>query len=246
MSDFGLRAPRPELADLLDWLAVELIESGWSLKHLQRLIVTSEAYRMQSSTAGGDDANARIDPDNHDLWRMNARRMEGEVIRDSLLFLAGSLDSTLGGPDLPIDSAEAGARRSLYYRGTRDERIPLLTTFDAPNVEECYRRSETIVPQQALAMTNSGMVLTRAAEIARVMDRKDIERSQFVAAAFERILARPPTRAERAECEAGLARLAVAFKAEATADAAGRTPETRARVALVHVLLNHNDFITIR
>ena len=88
--------------------------------------------------------------------------MEGEVIRDSLLFLAGRLDPTMGGPDLPIASAESGMRRTLYYRVARDERIPLLTMFDAPNVEECYRRDETIVPQQALAMTNSGMVLTRA------------------------------------------------------------------------------------
>jgi hypothetical protein len=250
MSDFGLRAPRPELAELLDWLAMELIESGWSLKHLHRLIVTSEAYRMQSSTAGRDDANMRIDPDNHFVWRMNARRMEGEVVRDSLLFLAKCLDTTMGGPDLPIDAAEAGARRSFYYRGTRDERIPLLTTFDAPNVEECYRRSETIVPQQALAITNSGMVLTRAAQIADVIDGEVTERpashAAFVAAAFEGILGRRSTGAEQAECESGLARLAEAFRNEKSANPAGRAPESRARSALVHVLLNHNDFITIR
>ncbi len=162
MADFGPCAPRPPLADLLDWLAVELIDSGWSLKHLHRLIATSEAYRMRSSPAGPDDPNLGIDRDNRYLWRMNDRRMEGEVIRDSLLFLAGQLDATMGGPERPVDSAETGTRRSLYYRTARDERIPLLTTFDAANVEECYRRSETIVPQQALAMTNSGMVLTRA------------------------------------------------------------------------------------
>ena len=67
---------------LLDWLAVEFMESGWSLKHLHRLIVTSRAYRMRSSAEGTDDPNLRIDPDNHYVWRMNPRRMEGEVIRD--------------------------------------------------------------------------------------------------------------------------------------------------------------------
>src|SRR5438128_9506584 len=121
---------------------------------------------MRSSAAGSGDPNVAIDADNCSAWRMNARRMEGEVIRDTLLFLAGRLDATMGGPDLPIAAAEAGTRRTLYYRVTRDERIPLLTMFDAPNVEDCYRRHETIVPQQALAMINSGMVLTRAGEIA--------------------------------------------------------------------------------
>jgi hypothetical protein len=248
MSDFGLRTPRPELVDLLDWLAVEFMESGWSLKHLHRLIAGSRAYRMRSSSARADEPNVRLDPDNRYAWRMNPRRMEGEVIRDTLLALAGRLDATLGGPDLPIAAAEAGTRRTLYYRAARDERIPLLTMFDAPNVEDCYRRHETIVPQQALAMTNSAMVLTRAAEIAAGIDREvgrdPAMRSQFVVSAFERILGRSPRAAELCECEAGLSQLAGAFAAEATRP--GLTPEARARSALVHVLLNHNDFVTIR
>ncbi len=250
MSDFGLRAPRPELHDLLDWLAVELMESGWSLKHLHRLIVTSRAYRMQSSAKGLDDPNLRIDADNHYVWRMNPRRMEGEVIRDSILLLASQIDSTMGGPDLAIQSAESGTRRTIYYRVARDERIPLLTLFDAPNVEDCYRRYETIVPQQALGMTNSGMVLTRAGQIAESIDREvgvdpsPSTRTAFVVSAFERILSRAPTQGEQSECESGLARLAHSFEAESAQPA--RTPEARARAALVHVLLNHNDFVTIR
>jgi hypothetical protein len=242
MFDFGPRTPRPELHELLDWLAVELMDSGWSLKHLHRLIVTSSAYRMGSSGAGPGDPNVRIDPDNRYVWRMNPRRMEGEVIRDTLLALAGRLDATMGGPDLPIYAAEAGTRRTLYYRTARDERIPLLALFDAPNVEECYRRHETIVPQQALAMTNSGMVLTRAGEIAAAIDREvggsPSTRAEFVASAFERILGRPPSGAEQSECEAGLARLTGAL--------APGGAEPQARAALVHVLLNHNDFVTIR
>jgi hypothetical protein len=250
MSDFGLRTARPELAELLDWLAVEFMESGWSLKHLHRLIVGSQAYRMRSSSAGVGEPNVRIDPDNRFVWRMNPRRMEGEVIRDTLLALAGRLDSRMGGPDLPIAAAEAGTRRTIYYRVARDERIPLLTLFDAPNVEECYRRHETIVPQQALAMTNSGMVLARAAEIAAAIDREvggdPSMRSRFIVSAFERILGRSPGAAEAGACAAALARLAGTFTAEAAQPAPGPTPEGRARSALVHVLLNHNDFIMIR
>ena len=250
LSDFGLRAPRPELVELLDWLAVEFMESGWSMKHLHRLIVTSRAYRMRSSENGPDDPNLRIDADNHYAWRMNARRMEGEVIRDSILLLAGRLDLTMGGPDLAIKDAESGTRRTLYYRVARDERIPLLTMFDAPNVEDCYRRHETIVPQQALALTNSGMVLTRAGQIAEAIDRETgatpafATRSAFIVSAFEQILGRLPTASERSACNAGLDRMTSAF----TADPAiiDSTPEARARSALVHVLLNHNDFVTIR
>ena len=101
------------------------MESGWSLKHLHRLIVTSRAYRMRSVRPGPDDPNAALDPDNRLVWRMNVRRMEAEVIRDSLLHLAGRLDPTMGGPDLPVASAEAGTRRTLYYRYASGDRIPL-------------------------------------------------------------------------------------------------------------------------
>ncbi len=250
VSDFGLRSPRPELADLLDWLAVELMESGWSLKHLHRLICTSEAYRMRSSADGPGDPNLRGDPDNRYAWRMNARRMEGEVIRDTLLALSGRLDATMGGADTPIDFADSGTRRTLYYRMARDERIALLTAFDAPNVEECYRRYETIVPQQALAMMNSKAALAAAERIAASINRDVGERPEnrrvFVISAFERMLGRLPTKAEQSECLAGLARLAADFEHESPSGPAAPGAEARARAAIVHVLLNHNDFVTIR
>jgi len=245
--DFGLRTPRPEHHELLDWLAVEFMESGWSFKHLHRLIVTSRAYRMRSSDAGPGDPNVKIDPDNRYLWRTNLRRMEGEVVRDSVLFLAGRLDPTVGGPDLPVASAETGTRRTIYYRYASGDTIPLLTMFDAANVTECYRRHETIVPQQALALTNSGMVLTGAGDIASVIDREvgagPGARDAFIDSAFERLLGRAPTDAERTECATGLTRLATAFRSEGKKAA---SPEARSRSALVHVLLNHNDFVTIR
>ncbi len=228
--DFGLRTPRPEHQALLDWLAVEFMESGWSFKHLHKLIVTSQAYRMRSSESGPDDPNVKIDPDNRYLWRMNLKRMEGEVVRDSVLFLAGRLDPRIGGPDQPVADAETGTRRSIYYRYASGDNIPFLTMFDAANVTECYRRHETIVPQQALAMINSGMVLARSSDIAGVIDREvgsDAScRGAFVDSAFERIFSRVPTASERAECLSGLARLASSFASEASQD--GHTGDARA------------------
>jgi hypothetical protein len=247
--DFGLRTQLPVHHELLDWLSVEFMESGWSMKHLHRLIVTSQAYRMQSAGGRTEASNARIDPDNHYLWRMNVKRMEAEVIRDSLIHLAGRLDSRMGGADLPLAAAETIHRRSIYYRYARGDRIPFLVMFDAPSVEECYRRDETIVPQQALALTNSAVALARAAEIAAVIDNEVGEvdthaaRAAFVISAFERVLGRTPTDGERAECINALDRLRTVFASDGRA---GIVPNLKARAALVHVLLNHNDFVSIR
>jgi hypothetical protein len=291
--DFGLRSPRPVHHELFDWLAVEFMDSGWNMKKLHKLIVTSQAYRMQSSPSGTDDPNQAIDPDNSYYWRMNPRRMEAEVIRDSLLHLAGRLDPARGGPALPIAAAEEGFRRTIYYHHARDQQMLFLTMFDAPSVEECYRRHETIVPQQALALSNSNMAFDRADEIARAMSSVvgDGSTADFVTATFEHILARMPTDAEQVAAIDGLERLEAVETAEATrlplataqngledvgrpsqvgreestrldreaqretadlrksaysASQSGTTARDRARAAFVHVLLNHNDFVTIR
>jgi hypothetical protein len=262
--DFGLRTPLPVHHDLLDWLAVDFMESGWDMKRLHRMIVTSHAYQMRSSSVDADDPNLKIDPDNHYYWRMNPRRMEAEVIRDSMLHLAGRLDASQGGPDSPVAMAESGTRRSIYYRYARSDRMLFLTMFDAPSAEECYRRHETIVPQQALALFNSKLVFDRADEIARVISKEvgDGSNDNFVRAAFELLLGRIPTKSEQLTAVDGLDRLASvestqlasAAKTEgAIADgntaAAQQTDATQrelARSAFIHVLLNHNDFITIR
>jgi len=261
--DFGLRTPRPVHNDLLDWLAVEFMDSGWNMKHLHKLIVTSQTYRMQSSAVSVDDPNQAIDPDNHYYWRMNLRRMEAEVIRDSLLHLAGRLDPTRGGPALPVAAAEDGLRRTIYYHHARDERMLFLTLFDAPNIEECYRRDETIVPQQAIAFTNSKLVFDRADDIVKAISTKvgDANEADFVSTAFELVLGRSATETERAVAVDGLQRLTIiensttapvnpaltgpAGTAQAPVQTATNSNE-RARAAFIHVLLNHNDFVSIR
>ena len=97
----------------MDWLAVELMERGWSLKALHRTIVTSNAYRMQTSVRESAGVNVRLDPENRTLWRMNVRRLEAEAVRDNLLSVAGILDLAEGGPDLDPATGETSAAKPL-------------------------------------------------------------------------------------------------------------------------------------
>lgn len=272
--DFGLNGKSPTHPQLLDWLAVELMEptigdtgqekvaGAWRMKHVHRLIVTSNAYRRQSSATGPNDPNRAIDPDNLYLWRMNVRRMEAEIIRDSTLAVAGRLDKTMGGPELDENSGMTVARRSVYFRNTKEKKMTFLDLFDRPNVVECYRRSESVVPQQALAMANSPLSLAQARVLAGALSTETGPASdpatvqRFIATAFEQVLCRPPTAAEQAECEQFLIDQARRFADPASLTQfttgaaapvpAATDPHQRARENLVHVLLNHNDFLTIR
>jgi mono/diheme cytochrome c family protein len=252
VQDFGRNGARPAHPDLLDWLAVELMESGWSMQHLHRRIVTSEAYRRVSS-AGDATRELAADPENKLLWRMNAGRMESEVIRDSLLYTAGRLDLKMGGQELENNQALTTTRRSVYYSsypeaGGKSEFGEL---FDAPDPSECYRRTRSVVPQQALALTNSELIhqlsttlagalwTGAAATPANVKPEENDPTRRFIQAAFESILSRSPTVAEQDACLAFLTKQA--GSADPLTDRA-----VRARDGLVRVILNHNDFVTIR
>ncbi|MFM8891265.1 MAG: DUF1549 and DUF1553 domain-containing protein, partial [Planctomycetia bacterium] len=157
--EFGRKGQPPTHPDLLAWLASELVDGppggrGFSMKHLHRLICTSAAYRMASSPRGAAAA-AEIDPDNRLLWRREPIRLEAQVVRDAVLSLAGPLDTTVGGPPVPVGAQAASHRRSLYFWHSEISRNPFLATFDDAAPRECYRREQSIVPQQALALANS-------------------------------------------------------------------------------------------
>ena len=258
--EFGRNGRRPTHPELLDWLAVELMENGWRTKPIHRLIVTSGAYRMRSRSA--DEANKARDPENKLLWRMNPRRMEAEVVRDSTLVVAGMLDPTMFGPVLDQNTGMKVPRRSIYFRSSKEKKMTFLDVFDRANVTDCYRRSETVVPQQALAMINSPLSLAAARRLAGALttDLSEGDASTanepFVAAAFERVLCRQATPQERDMCLEFLAAQSRRFAEPEALVAFGSGPENevkpstdprqRARENLVHVLLNHNDFLTVR
>ena len=234
MDDFGLRAKPPVQQQLLDHLAADFMEHGWSFRRLHRQITTSRTYRLSSSTAGADANTLAADPNNHFYWRMNARRMEAQVVRDSLLHFAGALDLQRGGPSL--NPGDAVRRRSLYFKHSRDQQDKLLKMFNDADHLNCYRRTESIVPQQALALSNSKLAIEMAGAIAG-----KIEDAEFIDIAFEWLLGRRPDAAEREACVSSLAELEEAARAANKAN-----PVQRARRGLVHALLNHNDFVSIR
>lgn len=239
--DFGRQAPRPEHDALLDWLAAEFIESGWSFKHLHRLLVTSAAYRRDSSNAGADPATLAADPTNRFYWRAHPRRMESQVVRDSLLHLAGELDTTMGGPSVPPNGDSK--RRGLYLTHSRDAEDKLLTMFDNADILQCYRRTESIVPQQALALANSGLSIEMAGKIAgRLSANAPGEDDEgFIKEAFDLVLGRSPGAEELAVCLEFGKELLELDTVKKASDPAGVV-----RARLVHALLNQNDFVTVR
>ncbi len=251
VTDFGRRAQRPPLQPLLDWLAVEFIGSGWSMKHLHHLIVTSRTYALSSSTLKADPTTHDRDPTNTYYWRRRPLRMESQVVRDSLLLLAGVLETELGGPtiDPGRPESEKKRRRSLYFTQSRDHQHEFLNMFDDADILRCYRRSESIVPQQALALVNSRLAMTMARETAKRIEGElgdlDVEAAErddrFIEHAYELILAVTPTTEERRACQETLETMRTRLT-----ERQHPHPVKRARENLVHALINHNDFITLR
>ena len=240
--DFGRKGTPPTHPELLDWLAVELVEHNWSLKHIHRLIVTSQAYRMSSSSAGATVETLAADPDNRFYWRANPIRMEAQLVRDSLLHLAGELDLTRGGPSIPA-SDETSKRRSLYFVHSHNEHQKFLSMFDDANVLDCYRRAESIVPQQALALENSPLATAMGEKIAqRLLAAQPMSSdTEFIRTAFVTVLAVEPSSEELALATEGLIRLTTAAQQKNRPN-----PAAHARASLIQALLNHNDFVTIR
>ncbi|MDB5313494.1 MAG: Planctomycete cytochrome [Gemmataceae bacterium] len=274
--DFGRKGTPPTHPELLDWLAVELMNPSpdpspkkggesdpipappslagkgagglgspqpWSLKHLHRLIVTSNAYRLSSSALNCGE-NVKLDPENRFLWRMNPQRMQSQAVRDSLLHLAGDLDLTAGGPPVALAEQDTSRRRAMYFFHSHNEHHKFLDIFDDANVLECYRRSESIVPQQGLALWNSRFALTMAGKIndklhARLGPAADDV--AFAKAAFEMVLGTSPTADELTVCVETLAELRAALK-----DVKDPDRTKRARAQLMQALVNHNDFVTVR
>jgi len=183
-SDFGRNGSAPSHPELLDWLARRFVESQWSVKAMNRLILLSAAYRQSSQTA--DEAALVADPDNRLLWRFNGRRVEGEAIRDSILKVAGRLNPERGGPPVfppmpkgldairlkGVDTWEGSSdaetrKRSLYVYQRRSLNYAFLETMDAPvPTATCDRRRQSTTALQALSLYNGDLVNEEAKHFA--------------------------------------------------------------------------------
>lgn len=190
-SDFGIRSDPPTHPELLDYLAARLKARGWSLKDLHRQIVSSQTY--QQSSLDRPDCRA-ADPENRLVWRMNRRRLEFEPLRDSLLAIAGRLDSALGGRVGDVTST-AFRRRALYGKIDRQDLPNLLRVFDFASPDQSSAgRSRTTVPQQALFLLNAPFVIEQAQALAaRPEVAKAADGDAKIAALYRLAFNRPPT-----------------------------------------------------
>ena len=231
-SDFGLRSDPPSHPELLDYLASEFIDSGWSIKRLHRLIMTSAVYQQASSSAretARERDSQRIDPRNRLLWKMNRRRLEFEALRDALLDVAGRLETTMyGEPGDQHATDGKDFRRSIYGFVDRMNVSSLLTTFDFPNpATSSPRRLATTVPTQALYFMNNAFTRSIAKQ---AMQRPDLVGLRNPRARLQRIyllfFGRPPTEQEL--------ELAEAF--------VGDEPALRDWTVFAHALLMTNEF----
>ncbi len=214
-SDFGVRGERPTHPELLDWLAVEFAESGWSLKRMHKTMLLSETYRQ--STIASKDSLVK-DPENKLYSRMNRIRIEGEVVRDSLLFISGRLNAKMGGsgvfPPIPPEAAKGSkggwpvsadsldrVRRSVYTFQRRNLRHPFLEVFDQPDSNlSCPKRERSTTAPQALSLLNSDEVVEASTALAERLAKEPDK----IDRAYRLILGRAPSERERGRAEAFL------------------------------------------
>jgi hypothetical protein len=166
--------------------------------------------------------------------------MEAEVVRDSLLHVAGDLDLTAGGPEIPQAEGLTSRRRSLYLAHHGETRTEFLDLFDAANPCDAYRRTTSVLPQQALALVNSELAHRLSRVVAGKLASAESD-AEFARAAFEQVLSRPPRAAEEAASLKFLVRQRALHQDTQGVDAAAR-----GRANLILALFNHTDFVTVR
>jgi hypothetical protein len=199
--DFGIRGEIPSHPKLLDWLARELIDSGWSLKQLHRAIVTSATYRQRSDSTAGE----AVDPENRLLWKFNRRRLEFEPLRDAVLAVSGSLETTMGGKAVDITVAPYPPRRSVYAFIERQNLPGVFRTFDLASPDATTpQRHATTVPQQALFLMNSPFALQQAKAFARRADLANLPDEARLDRMVQLAYGRVPEAEERASALAFL------------------------------------------
>jgi len=229
--DFGHQSPVPSHPELLDWLANNLIENGWTLKRIHKLIMTSSVY-MQNADA--DKAREKIDPENHLLWRWTPRRLEAEPIRDAMLAVSGRLDRRMFGPGTLNESMN---RRSVYFQIKRSQLIPMMMLFDWPeHLVPIGSRNVTTIAPQALALMNNPQVRDYARAFAQRIAGSD----DPITTAYRLALGRAPTPDEHTQAEQFIARQTQSYRATGHAQ-----PEQAARIDFCQAVFAFNEFVYI-
>ena len=243
LENFGKMGERPTHPELLDWLAVDFVNQGWSLKRLSKMMMMSEAYQMASAFDKAEDQ--KNDPDNQYLWRFRPQRLEAEIVRDSMLAVGGNINLEVGGepifPFIPKDilagqyrgkwvntpDGPAAWRRGVYVYQRRSLPYPMFDTFDHPDMNfTAGARHVSTVPTQALTLLNNPFVLSQAGFFAERIAREAKEPRAQVDLAYRIALARPAAEQE------------IAIGTELIAK--------QSLAAFAHVVLNLDEFIYLR
>jgi mono/diheme cytochrome c family protein len=256
--NFGKMGAPPVNQPLLDWLAVDFMEHGWSAKRLHRMIMLSTTYR-QSSRQGTEAWAAKakeVDPENRLLWRMNLRRLDAETMRDAVIATAGKLDESIGGPAIPLNMQPDGLevvtdpagqwRRSVYLTARRTYPLNFLSVFDYPIIDtSCTRRTPSATPLQSLTMMNDKFILdnaARTAERVQKMAGQDAPAARKIEDAYLLTFQRKPSTTEVEMGEEYLKeQQGIYLNANETPQDAGR----HAFESLTQMLLSSNEFLYV-
>ena len=256
--NFGRTGSPPTHPELLDWLAVEFVESGWRLKALHRLILTSTAYRQSSLF---DETRHSADLDNVLLSRFPLRRLDADATRDAVLKVSGRLDTKPFGPPDEIDvkpdgevvakDSPRGQRRSIYLQQRRSKPLTLLEAFDAPQLKpNCLKRTNSTVASQALQMMNSQILRVNSRYMAgRIIDAAGDEPAAQIERVYLAALGRPPSAEEKSDGVSTLNAMTKAWERRLEQQVPMEPKRGKARwlglAALCHAVLNSAEFLYV-
>ncbi|QDV49726.1 DUF1553 domain-containing protein [Gimesia fumaroli] len=252
--NFGKLGERPTHPELLDWLAVQFVEQGWSIKSMHRLIMLSSTYQMSTNY---NAELAAVDPENRLLWRMNRRRLEAEAIRDSILAVCGKLDYEMGGSLLGVANRKYVTstsnvnpvvyqtnRRSVYLPIVRSALYEVLQAFDFadPSVLSGDRTHTTVAPQ-ALFMMNSDFVMQNTMDLAeQIMHETQLDQRARVNRIYEKIFSRPATAMETSRA---LDYIKIYRQELKSLEMPEEEKEQRTWQSLCRVLISSNEFLFV-
>lgn len=268
--DFGALGLRPSHPELLDWLADEFVKSGWSLKRLHRLLMTSNAYQQGVRQ---DPKLLMDDPDNKLLGGMTSRRLEAEALRDAILAVSGKLNTKRFGPAVPVmadivgqfvigkenlNAGRPGAvvamrgeefRRSVYVQVRRSRPLAVLDTFDFPRMDpSCEARTASTVATQSLMLLNNGFVVKQSEYLAaRVRKEAGDDLNTLAARAWSLVFSREPTKDEITESAAFLTEQTAYFESKQPKNKKAKAPEPKqqALASLCQTLMSSNAFLYV-